>query len=182
MAGFAAANAAVNQTNNQTQDSFSQFGEARPEAGTPVEPAEHKRRYSFSEKDLQEPSHYQLIPEGDYDFTVYSCQATRSTSKDEPMVRIILAIDYEGNQIWVEDNILTKENMMWKIGRFFASIGLRDSLFANGMGFGEDGTNDPIWQTAVGAQGRFRNKHHTYNGKTKNRVATYIFPGNLAVR
>ena len=93
MAGFAAANAAV----NQTQGSFSQFGEARPEAGAPVAPTPQqtqtqapattgpKKKFTFSKKDLQGPSHFAPIPEGTYTFTVLDCKTEYTKKDNTPM-------------------------------------------------------------------------------------------------
>ena len=188
MAGFAQA---VNQANNQAQDSFSQFGEARPEtaqtAPVPQQATQQtqapattgpKKKFTFSKKDLQGPSHYAPIPEGTYTFTVLDCK-TEYTKKDgTPMKKVIMEVNYEGNKIWFNDYLVMSDNQMWKSGRFFAAIGLWDALEANGL----DGVDDPIWTTAIAAEGKFETEHETYNGKIQNKIKAYVVPGNLAVR
>lgn len=195
MAGFAAANAAV----NQTQGAFSQFGEARPEPGTPVAPAPAptptpapqatqqaatpqtsapSTKYKFTKKDLQGPSHFAPIPEGTYTFTVLDCKTDYTKKNGTSMEVVDMQVIYEGNKIWLRDYFVMSDNQMWKTGRFFASIGLWDALEANGL----DGVNDPMWTTAISMEGKFEIEHETYNGKIQNKIKAYVVPGNLAVR
>lgn len=187
MAGFAAANAAV----NQTQGAFSQFGEARPETGTPVAPAPQAtqqaatpqtsapaKKYTFTKKDLQGPSRFAPIPEGTYTFTVLDCKTDYTKKDGTPMKKVIMQVIYEGNKIWINDYLVMADNQMWKTGRFFASIGLWDALEANGL----EGVDDPMWTTAISMEGKFEIEHELYQGKTQNKIKAYVVPGNLAVR
>ncbi len=183
MAGFAQA---VNQANNQAQDSFSQFGEARPETAqtapvpqqTTQQTSAQSTKYKFTKKDLQGPSHFTPIPEGTYTFTVLECKTDYTKKGNAPMEVVDMQVIYEGNKIWLRDYFVMTDTQMWKSGRFFASIGLWDALENRDF----DGVNDPLWKTAEGADGKFEIKHEIYDGKIQNKVKAYVVPGNLAVR
>lgn len=157
---------------NNNQNAFARFGQAKEDKDT------SRTKFSFTKKDLESKDYYQPIPEGQYSFTVYDCKTDYTKKDNTPMKVVTMEIDYEGKKIRVNDYLIMKDNQMWKVGRFFASIGLWDELEQNGL----EGVVDPIWDTAIGRTGEFKTKHHEYNGRTSNEVAGYIVPGTLAVR
>ena len=158
---------------------FEQFGQAKPEAPAKQEAKKMEQTpLSFSKKDLQGPSLYAPIPEGKYTFTVYDCQTDHTKKDGTPMKVVILEIEYEESKVRVTDYLVLKASMQWKIGRFFASIGLWDELEEKGL----KGVADPIWDAAVGREGEVETKHDVYKDKVSNKVKNYIVPGTLAVR
>lgn len=91
---------------------------------------------------------FEILPEGDYDFTVTKFERSRSkgSSKMPPcnMAVITMRVSNENGSTVISDNIVLHTKMEWKIAQFFRAIGQKKH--------GEQ--LRPRWGEVVGSKGR----------------------------
>ena len=99
--------------------------------------------------DEVEVNEYILLPEGDYDFVVESCERGRyeGSNKMPPCNRALLKIriDAQEGTTVMNESLFLYDKMAWKIAEFFLSIGFEK---------GENGKIKPNWQMVPQATGR----------------------------
>lgn len=111
-----------------------------------------------------EASQANLPPVGEYGFTVIEFEKTISKS-GKKMAKINLELDRDA-QFWkVNDYLVLQESMAWKLAAFFECLGLKKK--------GEPLTSMP-WDKVLGASGRVKIKHETYEGKENCKVDRYV--------
>lgn len=107
---------------------------------------------------------FNIPPIGEYGFKVINLEKTHSKAGNK-MAVINLELD-ETAQFWkVYDYLTLTENNAWKLAKFFECIGLKKK--------GEKLKKMP-WDKVLGAEGRVKIKHDTYNGKESCKVDQYI--------
>lgn len=68
--------------------------------------------------------HFEILPEGDYDFTVSDVKHKESKA-GKPMWEVKLDVDNpNGSNVTIFDYLVEQDNMAWKFGDFFRSIGI----------------------------------------------------------
>jgi len=105
-----------------------------------------------------------IPPVGEYGFKVIECEKTLSKA-GKKMAKINLELDEEGQHWKVYDYLVLTTNMEWKIAQFFECLGLKKK--------GEPLQKMP-WDKVVGATGRMKLKHETYEGRESCKVERYI--------
>mgnify|MGYP002521577100 CR=1 FL=1 len=107
---------------------------------------------------------FNLPPIGEYGFRVIEFEKTLSKA-GKKMAKLTLELD-EAGQFWkVYDYLVLSTNMEWKLATFFESLGLKKK--------GEPLTKMP-WDKVLGASGKVKIKHETYDGKESCKVERYI--------
>lgn len=106
------------------------------------------------------------LPEvGEYDFTVEELERTFSQKSGNPMARVNLRLDCDGQPYRVYDYLVLSTSMAWKLCQFFESLGLKEK--------GKDLKKMP-WDKVLGATGRVKIKHEEYNGEPRVKVDRYL--------
>ena len=116
------------------------------------------------EAEVTTSGEFSILPVGEYDFEVEDLEKTFS-SKGNKMAKVVLKIEYNGINYKVFDNIVLMSNMKWKIAQFFECLGLKKK--------GEPLQKMP-WDKVVGATGRMKLKHETYEGRESCKVDRYL--------
>lgn len=107
---------------------------------------------------------YNLPPVGEYGFTVETMEKTFSKA-GKKMAKIVIKLDEEGQYFHVYDYLVLTDNMAWKLAQFFECLSLKKK--------GEALDRMP-WDKVVGASGRVKIKHETYDGKDSCKVDKYL--------
>lgn len=107
---------------------------------------------------------FNLPPIGEYGFTVVEFNKKFSKAGNK-MAEIKLELD-ETAQFWkVYDFLVLTDKNAWKLATFFECLGLKKK--------GEALERMP-WDKVLGASGRVKIKHETYEGKESCKVDRYI--------
>lgn len=109
---------------------------------------------------------FNLPPIGEYGFRVIEFEKTLSKA-GKKMAKLNLELDESGQFFKVYDYLVLTANMEWKLATFFECLGLKKQ--------GEPLTKMP-WDKVLGATGRLKLKHETYEGKENCKVERYIVP------
>ena len=118
---------------------------------------------------------FQILPEGDYDFTVTKFERGRSkgSAKIPPcnMAIITMRVSNENGSTVISDNIVLHTKMEWKISQFFRAIGQKKH--------GEQ--LQPRWGSVVGSSGRchvYVDKFQGNDGREResNKIDRYYDP------
>lgn len=109
--------------------------------------------------DEVEDNSQQLIPEGEYNFTVTSFERGRFNGSDKmpscPQASLKLLIDTPDGQMPLHCNLLLHTNLQWKLYQFFTSIGLKS----------HDGKITMNWGAVPGASGKCKITVRQYKKK-----------------
>jgi len=100
-----------------------------------------------------------LLPVGDYKFTVLDYKQGEYTQKDTGQVKkkvtVIIGIDYQGEQVQIQESLPLLKSMEWKFCTLFTSIGDRK----HGQPLQMD------WTRIHGKMGMCSIKHEQYTNK-----------------
>ena len=107
---------------------------------------------------------FNLPPAGEYGFKVIEFEKTLSKA-GKKMAKLNLELDEEGQHWKVYDYLVLTTNMEWKIAQFFECLGLKKK--------GEPLQKMP-WDKVLGATGRMKLKHETYEGRESCKVDRYL--------
>lgn len=107
---------------------------------------------------------FNLPPVGEYGFIVDEFEKTFSKSGNK-MAKINIKLDESGQYFHVYDYLVLSSNMAWKLAQFFECIGLKKK---------DEPLDRMPWDKVLGASGRVKIKHETYEGKESCKVAQYI--------
>lgn len=103
-----------------------------------------------------------VLPEGEYEYTVESCRLKTATETKNQMFELRLGLPFDGIAF---DNLVFTPSAYWKIDQFRESIGETvtpgEELDLNASDF-------------IGATGRALFKIEHYEGKDRNRVEAYL--------
>ncbi len=139
---------------------FGQFGKAQGEA------LDFSFKFKGDELEKDPTSKYREIPEGEYPFTVKNYKFDTSQNGND-YVKVTMAVEYEGDEVYVSDTLTLTEKNLWKFATFFSAIGMWDEVK-------DVGVTESTWDKVIGKEGRFMNGHRVYNGKTQNQVKAYV--------
>lgn len=107
---------------------------------------------------------FNLPPVGEYGFKVVEFNKKFSNAGNK-MAEIKLELD-ESAQFWkVYDYLVLTDRNAWKLATFFESVSLKKK--------GEALDKMP-WDKVLGASGRVKIKHETYDGKERCKVDRYV--------
>jgi hypothetical protein len=112
----------------------------------------------------------QVLPEGDYEFVVDDA-GEKESSKGNPMIELQLLVEHDGAQVRVFDNLVFVESAFWKIDLFRFSTG--DELV-------EGQTVNFEAEDCIGRRGKCHLYVETYEGRTRNKVESYLPPEGSA--
>ena len=114
------------------------------------------REFSWDDEILDEGGEYQLLPEGDYDFTVIKVDRSRSSGKGKlppcNMAKVTFEIYAPEGSRELTENFVLHSSMEWKLSQLFLSVGMKKR-------------GEPLrmnWMKIVGKTGKCRIGTHTY--------------------
>jgi len=123
---------------------------------------------------IEKESEFELLPEGEYAFTVESLERARFAGSEKmsacPVANITLVItDDSGSQHKVFDSLYLHKKSEWKLSQFFIGIGQKKK--------GEP--LNPRWNEVPGSTGRLEltiNEYTAKDGtkKKNNKVSRYL--------
>jgi hypothetical protein len=108
-----------------------------------------------------------VIPEDDYRFTVDDAVEKESRNTGNPMIELELLISHNGKQIRVYDHLVFTRKAFWKIDQFRVAIGEK---LVEGQKVNFEAEN------CIGREGRCHLIIDTFEGKTRNKVDSYLPP------
>jgi uncharacterized protein DUF669 len=108
----------------------------------------------------------QVLPEGDYEFVVDDA-GEKASSKGNPMIELQLIVEHDGAEVRVFDNLVFVEAAFWKIDAFRVSTGEK---LVEGQKVNFEA------EDCIGRRGRCHLFTDTYEGRTRNRVDSYLPP------
>lgn len=112
------------------------------------------------------PGAQEILPEGDYDFTVDDA-GEKESQKGNPMIELQLLIENNGSQIRVFDQLTFTPSAFWKIDSF---------RIATGEKLVEGEKVNFTAEECLRRRGRLRLFVDEYLGKKKNKVESYLPP------
>ena len=107
---------------------------------------------------------FNLPPAGEYGFKVIEFEKTFSKAGNK-MAKVVLELDEEGQHWKVYDYLVLSDKMAWKLSDFFEALSLKKK--------GEKLDKMP-WDKVLGATGRMKIKHETYEGSESCKVDKYL--------
>ena len=122
---------------------------------------------------IEKESEFELLPEGEYDFTVIAMERGRFNGSEKmsacPVANLTLEVrDDAGNVGKVFESLYLHRKSEWRLSQFFVSIGQKKK--------GEP--LNPNWNEVPGASGRLELAINSYqkNGETRknNKVSKYL--------
>jgi uncharacterized protein DUF669 len=108
----------------------------------------------------------QVVPEGEYDFTVDEA-SEKESQKGNPMIELQLLVEHDGAKVRVFDNLVFVEAAFWKIDAF---------RFATGEKLVEGQKVSFEAEDCIGRCGRCHLYVDNYEGRTRNKVDSYLPP------
>lgn len=108
----------------------------------------------------------QVLPDGDYDFVVDDA-GEKESSKGNPMIELQLLVEHDGAKVRIFDNLVFVEAAFWKIDAFRVSTGEK-------LVEGQKVTFEA--EDCLDRRGRCHLYLDTYEGRTRNKVDTYLPP------
>lgn len=113
---------------------------------------------------------FQLLPDGDYDFTVVNFERSRFAGSEKcpecNVANITLRIPYQGQNIDIKHSFFMLKKNEWQLSQFFCCIGQKKH-------------GEPLrmnWNLVVGAKGRCKIGKKIYNGNDYNEVKKFYEP------
>ncbi len=110
---------------------------------------------------------FQLLPDGDYDFTIVNFERDRFDGSEKsapcPVAKLTLRISSADGDVDIKHSLYLRQKSEWQLGQFFCCIGQKKR--------GEP--LRPKWDSIVGAKGRCRIGRRTYKDTDYNEVKKF---------
>lgn len=130
-----------------------------------------ERELGWDDEITAEAKEFVLLPEGTYDFQIRKPveKGRKPASQKMPACNkaiITVTINYNGEPVDVQTQLLLHSRTEWKLSQFFECIGLKQK-------------GQPLrmkWNEIVGCRGKCKVNHREYNGTTYNNIDEFIIP------
>lgn len=120
--------------------------------------------------EITQESTFTLLPEGDYNFKIIDFGRAwfEGSEKVQPCNKAIitLAIEHQGQEVKIIENLLLTSKMEGMLSAFFGSIGQKKK-------------GEPLrmnWGKVIGSTGQAKIGTREYNGNTYNTVKRWLTP------
>ena len=120
--------------------------------------------------EITQESTFTLLPEGDYNFKItdFGRAWFDGSEKVQPCNKAIitLAIEHQGQEVKIIENLLLTSKMEGMLSAFFSSIGQKKK-------------GEPLrmnWNKVIGSTGQAKISTREYNGNTYNTVKRWLTP------
>ena len=137
--------------------------------------ADFEREFGWNDEINKEESDYEPLPEGDYRFTVFKIERSRSQGKGKlppcNMAKVTVTVHGAEYDRDITENLVLHSSLEWKLSQFFLSIGMKKH-------------DEPLhmdWMAAIGKTGNCRIIERTYikndgtAGKTNDIAKFYAY-------
>jgi hypothetical protein len=134
-----------------------------------------EREYGWDDEILEEGGEFELLPEGDYNFTVAKVERARSSGKGKlppcNMAKVTFDIYGPDNKHEITENFILHSSMEWKLSQLFLSVSMKKH-------------GEPLrmnWTAIVGKTGKCKVSIRTYKkndgseGKTNGIQKLYAY-------
>lgn len=128
-----------------------------------------ERVFSWDDEFTEVEDSFQIIPPGDYDFTIVDFERARFEGSDKmpacPMAKITYEVQTaDGTKGRIRQNLFLHSKSQWQLTNFACAIGMMKR---------GDGHFKIAWNQLIGATGRMQVNIRKYNGKDYNDVKRF---------
>lgn len=132
-----------------------------------------ERAFSWDDEYTEVEDSFQIVPPGDYDFTIVDFERARFEGSDKmpacPMAKITYEVQTaDGTKGRIRQNLFLHSKSQWQLTNFACAIGMMER---------GDGHFKIAWNQLIGATGRMQVSVRKYNNKDYNDVKRFYDKG-----